>query len=70
MDDFEFGSLVACLLGLSLYHVYLYRKVFYQHSNKIQLSINIQIAEKWVLKHKVGARRHCCTKLSVCLQLA
>jgi hypothetical protein len=55
MNDFEIGTLVTSLGIMILYHAYLYRKVFYFGSNKMQLSLNIQMAERWIMKHKEKA---------------
>ncbi len=55
MNDFEVGTLIASLSIMILYHAYLYRRIFFFHSNKVQLSLNIQIAERWIMKHKEKA---------------
>ncbi len=52
MNDFETGTLIASLAVMIWYHFYLYRRVFQYHSNEVQLSMNIQLAERWVMKHK------------------
>ena len=51
MNDYEVGSLIASLASMILYHIYLYRKVFQYHLNEVQLSMNLQLAERWVMKH-------------------